>query len=156
MSGGIFLPNSGSSSTQSFRLHPISDNVQETNRNNSTASGLPPEYYNYLINEIQGVKSSVCDLKKTSEQSKTFFKESVFLQRVCLTIIVLLPIILTTVVAVVAWFFCTDPELQNCAKNWLTLLGISGLIDLIFIFVTYKINIARIEQIERRLDKLDS
>ena len=156
MSTGIFLPNNGSSSTPGFQYHQLPTNVQENNRNNSTTSGLPPEYYNYLINEIQDLKSSVRDLKQSSDTSKTFFKESVLLQRVCLSIIILLPLVLAAITAVVVWVFSTETALVEHAKWCLRILGFSGIVDLIFIFATHRIDVKRIEQLERRVDKLDS
>ena len=64
MSTGIYLPNNKSSSTPDFHFHQLSANLQENNRNNSTVSELPPEYYSYLITEIQSLKASVGDLKR--------------------------------------------------------------------------------------------
>lgn len=156
MSNGLYLPTNETSSTSGFQYHRLPTNVQESNRNNSTASELPPEYYSYLTNEIQNLKSSINDLQRDSDTSKTFFKESVLLQRVCLVIIVLFPLLLAAITAVVVWRFSTEPTLVNYAKWCLGILGLSGVIDLIFIFATHKIDVARIEQIERRLDKFDS
>ena len=156
MSTGLFLPNNGSSSTPGFQYYPLSANVQEISRNNSTVSDLSPEYYNYLLNEIQSLKSSVRDLKQTSDTSKTFFKESVFLQRVCLSIIILLPLVLAAITAVIVLVFSTEATLVEHAKWCLGILGFSGIVDLIFIFATHRIEVKRIERLEQRLDKLDS
>ena len=156
MNKGLYLPTNETSSTPGFQYHQLPTNVQESSRNNSTASGLSPEYYNYLINEIQSLKSSVNDLQRSSDASKTFFEASVLLQRVCLVIIILFPLILAAITAVVVWRFSTEPTLVNYAKWCLGILGLSSIVDLVFIFATHKIDVARIEQIERRLDKLDS
>lgn len=156
MSTGIYLPNNKSSSTPDFHFHQLSANLQENNRNNSTVSELPPEYYSYLITEIQSLKASVGDLKKVSDSSKIFFNESVLLQRVCLTIIILLPLVLTAIAGVIVLTFSSEPSLVAYAKWGLGILGLSSAVDLFFIFATHKITKERIEQIERRLDKLDS
>ena len=154
MNAGLFLPNNGSSSTPGFQYHQFSTNIQENNRNNSTSPEIHPEYYSYLIGEIRDLKAEVSDLKHASEKSKTFFKESVFLQRVCLAVIVLIPLILAAITAVVVWVFSTESVLVGYAKWCLGILGVSGIVDLIFIFATHRIDVQRIEQIERRLDNL--
>ena len=156
MNTGIYLPNNKSSSTPNFQFHPLPSNVHENNRNNSTVSGLSPEFYSYVIDEIQGVKTSVGDLKKSSDTSKNFFKESVILQRVCLAIIILFPLVLASIAGIIVWLVSSEPSLVSYAKWSLGILGTSSIVDLIFVFATYKIADKRIEHIERRLDKLDN
>lgn len=155
MNTGLFLPNNGSSSTPGFQYYPLSSNVQENSRNNSTASEVSPEYYNFLLTQIQNLQSSVHSLQQSSDTSKTFFKESVLLQRVCLIIIILLPLVLAAVASVVALVFSTEAALKEYAKICLGVLGVSGLVDLIFIFATHRIDAKRLEQLERMVDKLE-
>lgn len=77
------------------------------------------------------------------------------LQRVCLVIIVLLPIILAGLVATIAYVFCSNEQMILYAKWILGILGFGGIVDLFVIFATHSIDQKRFEHIERRLDHLE-
>lgn len=153
--GGMYLPSSVSSPTPGFEYHEFSPSVQGRNSANSTSTGLPPEHYDYLSRQINSLQTTVDSLKVATEKSQTFFDQSVLLQRVCLAVIILIPIILAVVAAVIVWVFSTEAALVQHAKWCLGILSLSGVIDLIVVFATCKINVQRIEQIERRLDNME-
>lgn len=155
LNNGIYLPRSDASSTARYEFHPFQVNVQGQNSENSTANVFPPEYYQLLTQQISSLQQEVVYLKKSEEISRTFFKQSVLLQRVCLVIIVLLPIILAGLVATITYVFCSNEQIILYAKWFLGILGIGGVIDLIVIFSTYSIDQKRFEHIERRLDYLE-
>lgn len=115
---------------------------------------IPPEYYAFLVQKIELLQKDVTNLKETSKVSSNFFKQSVLLQRVCMVIIILLPITLTAVVATIAYVYCSDEQMISFAKWVLGILSMGSLIDLFVIFATHSIDQKRIEQIERRIDQL--
>lgn len=155
LSNGMYLPKGDASSTTGYEFHPFSVNVQGQNSENSTSKILPPEYYQLLTQQIFSLQQEVAALKKSAEASETFFKQSVILQRVCLAIIILLPIILAGIVATIAYFFCSNEQMLSYAKWILGILGVGSIVDLIVIFSTHSINQKRFEHIERRLDHLE-
>lgn len=155
LNNGIYLPKNDVSSTTGYEFHPFSVNVQEQNNENSTPKMFPPEYYQLLTQQIASLQNEVAILKKSSEQSQNFFKESVLLQRVCLGIIVLLPIFLAVIVAIITYIFCLDEKMLSYVLWIIGFLGIGAIVDVVVILSTYSIDKKRIESIERRLDHLE-
>lgn len=155
LTNGMYLPKDDASSTSGYEFHPFPVNVQGQNDENSTSKIFPPEYYQLHIQEISSLQQEVAELKKSAETSKAFFKQSVLLQRVCLAIIILLPIVLAGIVATIAYLFCSNEQMLVYAKCILGILGVGGIVDLIVIFATHSIDQKRFEYIERRLDHLD-
>lgn len=155
LNNGMYLPKNDASSTAIYEFHPFSANVQGQNSENSTAKIFPPEYYQLLTQQIYSLQQEVTSLKESAETSQTFFKQSVLLQRVCLVIIVLLPIIGAGLVATIAYVFCSNEQMILYAKWILGILGVGGIVDLIVIFATHSIDQKRFEHIERRLDHLE-
>lgn len=155
LNNGMYLPKNDASSTAGYEFHPFSANVQGQNNENSTAKIFPPEYYQLLTQQIYSLQQEVASLKKSAETSQTFFKQSVLLQRVCLVIIVLLPIILAGLVASIAYVFCSNEQMILYAKWILGIFGFGAIVDLFVIFVTHSIDQKRFEHIERRLDHLE-
>lgn len=155
LNNGMYLPKNDASSTAGYEFHPFSANVQGQNNENSTAKIFPPEYYQLLTQQIYSLQQEVASLKKSAETSQTFFKQSVLLQRVCLVIIVLLPIILAGLVATIAYVFCSNEQMILYAKWILGILGFGSIVDLFVIFATHSIDQKRFEHIERRLDHLE-
>ncbi len=152
---GMYLPKNITSSTTGFEYHSFSSNVHEQSSENSTSKMLPPEYYNYHEQQISTLRQEVAMLKKSAVLSSTFFKQSVLLQRICLAIIILLPIVLALVVATIACFFCSDEQMLSFAKWFLGIIFLGAIADVFVIIVTHSVDQKRIEHIERRLDSLE-
>lgn len=151
---GVYLPTNDASSTSGYKYHSFPANVQGQNSENYTSKMIPPEYYAFLVQKIELLQKDVTNLKEASKVSSNFFKQSVLLQRVCMVIIILLPITLTAVVATIAYVYCSDEQMISFAKWVLGILSMGSLIDLFVIFATHSIDQKRIEQIERRIDQL--
>jgi len=155
LNNGIYLPKNDASSTSGYEFRPFSANVQGQNNENSTSKIFPPEYYQLLTRQISSLQQEVETLKESAKTSQTFFKQSVLLQRVCLVIIIILPIILAGIVATIAYIFSSNEQMLSYAKWILGILGVGSIVDLIVIFATHSIDQKRFEHIERRLDHLE-
>lgn len=155
LNNGMYLPKNDASSTTGYEFHPFSANVQGQNNENSISKIFPPEYYQFLTQQISSLQQEVATLKESEKTSQTFFKQSVLLQRVCLVIIIILPIILAGIVATIAYIFCSNEQMLSYAKWILGILGVGGIVDFIVIFATHSIDQKRFEHIERRLDHLE-
>ena len=152
---GMYLPKDVASSTTGFEYRTFSSNVQGQSNENSTSNVLPPEYYNNHTLQISSLQQDVAKLQKLAEVSQAFFKQSVLLQRVCLAIIILLPIVLALVVAMITRFFCSNEEMLLFAKWILRIICGVGIVDLFVILGKNSIDKERFEHIERRLDSLE-
>lgn len=152
---GLYLPNSDASSTADFNFHPFPPDIKTARRENSTASEIPPDQYHYLISLIDGLNLKVSELEKSAQTTNCFSKQAVLLQRICIIVIFLLPIIVVAAASGVVWWLSTDETLVNCAKWYLGILGLAGVIDLVAIFLTEKFRSARIEDLERRVGNLE-
>ena len=155
LNNGMYLPKNSASSTTGYEFHSFSANVQGQNNENYTSKVFPPEYYQLLTQQISSLQQEVTTLKESTKASQTFFNQSVLLQRVCLVIITILPIILSLIVATITYVFCLNEQMLSYAKWILGILGIGGIVDLIVIFATHSIDQKRFEHIERRLDHLE-
>lgn len=155
LGNGLYLPKNNDSSLSEYEFHSFSTSIQGQNDENATSKIFPPEYYQYLIQQIASLQQDVAQLKKEEEKSKNFFKESVLLQRVCLGIIIFLPIVLAGIVATITWLLCSNEQMISLAQGLLGIIGIGVIVDLIKIFSTHSIDQKRLEQIERRLDNLE-
>lgn len=150
---GLYLPSDAATSTHGYEYHQFSSQIKSEAEENKTSAGLPQEQYHYLLSQHDLLQNKVQELESDIKQSKKFFRQATLLQQVCLGVIILLPVIVATAAAVTVWLLSTDPVLVNCAMWYLRILGLSGVADLIYIFVSHKNRESRIEQIERRLDQ---
>lgn len=152
---GIYLPSKDSSSSLGFEFHTFPSEITTSVKSNSTASNIPQEQYHYLITQFDLLNTSVRKLESSSSKTDCFMKQSVLLQRVCLVVIILLPFIVAASAACTVWWLSTDENLVSYAKGYLCILGISGVVDLIFVFATEKIRTSRLNEIEKRISKLE-
>lgn len=155
MNNGLFLPNRNSSSTAGYEFHSFSTEVKTARNENSTASDLPLEQYHYLISKFDELDKRVQILEKSSQKVDCFAKQSILLQRICIIVIFILPLIVSAAAACVVWIFSVDETLVTCAKWYLGILGFSGIVDLFAIFSTEKFWSAKIEDLERRMCNLE-
>ena len=155
MSNGLFLPDKSSSSSTGFEYRQFSPEVKTTQNENSSASNSPFEQYHYLMSRYDELDDRVKKLEETSKKVDCFTKQSIILQKICMFVIFSLPFIVTAAAAGIVWCFSTDQALITCAKWYLGILGLSGVIDLITIFLTKKFKDAQISDLERRVDRLE-
>lgn len=149
------MPNRNSSSTVGYEFRPLSSEVKTARNENSTASDLPLEQYHYLISKFDELDKRVQNLEKSARKVDCFAKQSILLQRICIVVILILPLIVSAAAAGVIWIFSVDETLVTYAKRYLGILGLSGVIDLIVIFLMEKFRSARIEDLERRMCNLE-
>lgn len=152
---GLFLPNRNSSSTVGYEFRPFSPDIKTSRGENSTASDLPLEQYHYLLSKFDELDKRVKSLEKSSQKVDCFAEQSILLQRICIIVIFILPLVVSAAAAGVVWIFSTDETLVTCAKWYLGILGFSGLVDLVAVFLTEKFKSARIEDLERRVGNLE-
>lgn len=155
MSNGIFLPSQNSSSSASFEYRQFPPEIKTTQSENSSSSSSPFEQYHYLRSRFDKLDNRVKQVEETSKKIDCFTKQSIILQKICIVVIFILPLIVTAAAAGIVWYFSTDQTLITCAKWYLGVLGFSGIIDLITIFITEKFKDARISDLERRMDRLE-
>lgn len=155
MSNGIFLPNRNSSSSTAFEYHRFPSEVRTTQKENSSAIGSPFEQYHYLISKFDELDNRVKRVEKTSKKIDYFTKHSIILQKICIVVIFVLPFIVTAAAAGIVWSFSTDQVLITCAKWYLGILGLSGMLDLVIIFLTERFRNAQISDLERRIERLE-
>lgn len=155
MSKGLFLPNRISSSSTGFEYRQFSSEIKTTQSENSSASNSPFEQYHYLISKFDELDNRVKKVEKVSNRVDCFTKQSIILQKICIIVICILPLIVSAAAAGIVWCFSTDQALITCAKWYLGILGFSGIIDLVVIFVTERFRSARISDLERRVDRLE-
>lgn len=155
MSNGLFLPNRNSSSSTGFEYCQFPSEIKTTQNENSSASGSPFEQYHYLKSLFDELDNRVKKVEETSKKVDCFTKQSIILQKICIIVIFILPLVVTAAAAGIVWYFSTDQTLITCAKWYLGILGFSGIIDLFTIFVTEKFRDTRISDLERRMDRLE-
>lgn len=156
MNTGLYLPRNESTSKSDFEYRQISSKVEEHNQKNTTSAPFSHSTEHYIIQQLLQLETTVSDLKKSTEKSRNFFNESVLLQRVCLAIIILLPVLMLVTTGIIVRNFSTDSKLLGHANWWLGILGTATAIDLAFVFASEKTRKEQIERIEKRLDSIEN
>lgn len=152
---GMYLPKVDSSSTGEYRFHQIPTEFKTSNSSNSTFSNSPLEQYHYLLTRYDELEKRVSELEQNAQKTNCFLEQSIILQRVCLIIIFLFPLIASGIAAVAVFFLSTNPELVLYAKWYLGILGLSGVVDLIYIFVSSKVVKDDLAILEKRIGEVE-